>query len=110
MYKISQHEIQQPNRLRQHTKTILYIDPYDTHMDQKENLWQRLPNNSMHEFNEWHTGILNGRELYNLLLLTKKFHPHLMKSVGENKTNRFCFVLTLLTPGKVKVSESGISW
>ena len=33
-----------------------------------------------------------------------------MKNVWENEASRFCFVLTLWSPGKVKVSESGIKW
>ena len=33
-----------------------------------------------------------------------------MESVGENEDNMFCFALTLLPPGKVKVSEAGIKW
>ena len=39
-----------------------------------------------------------------------KFHPDQIESVGENETNRFCFVLTLWPPGKVKVKENGTEW
>ena len=33
-----------------------------------------------------------------------------MKSVQENPANKCLFMLTLWTPAKVKVSESGMKW
>ena len=36
-----------------------------------------------------------------------KFHLDHMKIVLENEAKRFCFVLTLWTPCKVRVSDSG---
>ena len=37
-----------------------------------------------------------------------KFHPDQLKSVGENKANRFYFALTLWLPATVKISENGL--
>ena len=37
-----------------------------------------------------------------------KFHPDQLKSVWENDTKRFCFVLTVWPPTKVRVNDSGI--
>ena len=35
-----------------------------------------------------------------------KFHPDQLKSAQENEAKRFCFVLTLWPPAKVKVRKS----
>ena len=39
-----------------------------------------------------------------------KFHRDQMESVQESETNRFCLVLIMWPPGKVKVSESSTKW
>ena len=48
-------------------------------------------------------------DIYLELLHRIEFYPEQLKNVGENEAKRFCFALTLWSPGKFKAIESDIN-